>query len=193
MKKKYKKRIISTLSGILIAMVILFLEKTQVIDIKDYITITDEQALDEDILNPNDTYEVVRVVDGDTFVIEYEGKQEKVRLIGIDTPESVHPDEEKNTEFGDEVSNYSKNILTGKEVLLEFDVEKRDKYGRLLAYVYLDGQMYNKILLEKGYAKIATYPPNVKYVEDFTKLQKEARENKQGLWEYMEVENWTNE
>jgi len=189
MKKKYKKRIISTLSGILIAMVILFLEKTQVIDIKDYITITDEQALDEDILNPNDTYEVVRVVDGDTFVIEYEGKQEKVRLIGIDTPESVHPDEEKNTEFGDEVSNYSKNILTGKEVLLEFDVEKRDKYGRLLAYVYLDGQMYNKILLEKGYAKIATYPPNVKYVEDFTKLQKEARENKQGLWEYMEVEN----
>lgn len=189
MKKKYKKRIISTLSGILIAMVILFLDKIRVIDIKDYELNENEPTIDSTTLDKSNSYEVVRVVDGDTFVIEYEGKQEKVRLIGVDTPESVHPDEEKNTELGDEVSNYSKKILTGKEVLLEFDVEKRDKYGRLLAYVYLDGQMYNKILLEKGYAKIATYPPNVKYVEDFTKLQKEARENKQGLWEYMEVEN----
>ena len=75
-------------------------------------------------------------------------------------------------------------MLEGKQVELEFDVESRDKYGRLLAYVYLDGQMYNKMLLEKGYAKIATYPPNVKYVDDFTKIQIEARENKVGLWEY---------
>ena len=74
-------------------------------------------------------------------------------------------------------------MLEGKQVELEFDVESRDKYGRLLAYVYLDGQMYNKMLLEKGYAKIATYPPNVKYVDDFTKIQIEARENKVGLWE----------
>lgn len=193
MKKKYKKRIISTLSGILIAMVLLFLDKLEFIDIKNYELNENEQTIDSTTLDESDSYDVIRVVDGDTFVIEYEGKQEKVRLIGIDTPESVHPDKEKNTEFGNEVSNYSKKMLVGKEVLLEFDVEKRDKYGRLLAYVYLDGQMYNKILLEKGYAKIATYPPNVKYVEDFTKLQKEARENKQGLWEYMEVENWANE
>ena len=80
------------------------------------------------------------------------------------------------------MSDYTKSKLTGKKVKLEFDVQERDKYGRLLAYVYIDGEMYNKHLLEIGYAKIATYPPNVKYVEDFKEIQKEARENKVGLW-----------
>ena len=63
------------------------------------------------------------------------------------------------------------------------DVQERDKYGRILAYVYLDGEMYNKHLLEIGYAKVATYPPNVKYVEEFKEIQKQARENKVGLWQ----------
>ena len=130
------------------------------------------------------TYTVIRVVDGDTFKINYNGKEESVRLIGVDTPESVHPDAEKNTEFGKTASNFSKNYLEGKEVTLEFDVQERDQYGRLLAYVYLNGIMYNKTLLEEGYAKIATYPPNVKYVDDFTTIQEEARNNKKGLWGY---------
>lgn len=129
------------------------------------------------------TYKVVRVVDGDTFIINYNGKEERVRLIGVDTPESVHPNEEKNTAFGKKVSNFSKEKLTNKEVQIEFDVSQRDKYGRLLCYVYVDGQMYNKLLLEEGLAKVATYPPNIKYVEDFTKIQKEARENKKGMWQ----------
>lgn len=128
-------------------------------------------------------YDVVRVVDGDTIVVKYNGVDEKVRLIGIDTPESVHADESKNTEEGVLVSDYTKKMLTGKKVGLEFDVSKRDKYGRLLAYVYLDGEMYNKILLKEGYATVATYPPNVKYVDEFVKLQKEARENNKGLWQ----------
>ena len=193
MKTKFKRKVIGVISSIAVVMLLLLLDKLEVVNIQDYITVTDEQTLYESTLNNSNTYEVIRVVDGDTFVIEYEGAQEKVRLIGVDTPESVHPNKEKNTEFGNEVSSYSKEQLTGKKVALEFDVEKRDKYGRLLAYVYLDGQMYNKILLEKGYAKIATYPPNVKYVDDFTKIQKQAREDKQGLWEYLEVENWKNE
>lgn len=130
-----------------------------------------------------DLYEVVRVVDGDTIVVKYNGVDEKVRLIGIDTPESVHADESKNTKEGVMVSDYTKKMLTGKKVGLEFDVSKRDKYGRLLAYVYLDGEMYNKILLKEGYARVATYPPNVKYVDEFVKLQKEARENNKGLWQ----------
>ena len=130
-----------------------------------------------------DLYEVVRVVDGDTIVVKYNGVDEKVRLIGIDTPESVHADESKNTEEGALVSDYTKKMLTDKKVGLEFDVSKRDKYGRLLAYVYLDGEMYNKILLKEGYARVATYPPNVKYVDEFVKLQKEARENNKGLWQ----------
>ena len=74
-------------------------------------------------------------------------------------------------------------MLEGKEVRLEMDVQERDKYGRLLAYVYLeDSTFVNAELLKQGYAQVATYPPNVKYVELFVKLQKEARENKRGLW-----------
>jgi len=126
--------------------------------------------------------EVMRIVDGDTIVVNYNGKEEKVRLIGIDTPESVHPNESKNTEDGIKVSDYTKERLSGKLVEIELDLQERDKYGRILAYVYIDGQMYNKELLEIGYAKIATYPPNVKYVDDFKEIQKDARESKVGLW-----------
>lgn len=112
-------------------------------------------------------YTVTRVVDGDTIVVDIDGTAETVRLIGVDTPESVHPDADKNTEAGVAASDYTKAALEGKEVELELDVQERDKYGRLLAYVYLDGVMYNKTLLEEGIADIATYPPNVKYVDDF--------------------------
>lgn len=112
-------------------------------------------------------YEVTRVIDGDTIEVNYNGTLEKVRLIGVDTPESVHPDSSKNTEEGILASDYTKEHLEGKQVGLEFDVQQRDQYGRLLAYVWVDGKMYNKTLLEDGVANIATYPPNVKYVDDF--------------------------
>ncbi|MBQ3199111.1 MAG: thermonuclease family protein [Firmicutes bacterium] len=121
-------------------------------------------------------YDVVRVVDGDTIVVNYNGTEEKVRMIGIDTPESVHPDTDKNTEAGQTASEYTKTLLENKAVSLEFDVQERDQYGRLLAYVYLNGTMVNKTLLEDGYANIATYPPNVKYVDDFTAIVA-ARDN----------------
>lgn len=108
------------------------------------------------------TYKIVRIVDGDTFIIDYNGVEERVRLIGVDTPESVHPDATKNSEFGKIASDFSKKYLDGKEVSLELDVQERDKYGRILAYMYVGGQMYNKILLQEGMAKVATYPPNVR-------------------------------
>lgn len=128
-------------------------------------------------------YEVVSVTDGDTFEINYNGTKTKVRLIGVDTPESVHPDSKKNNEYGKQASNYTKSLLEGKTVKLEFDVSPTDKYGRLLAYVYLEnGEMLNEKLLKEGYAQVATYPPNVKYVENFKDIQKEARENKVGFW-----------
>lgn len=129
-----------------------------------------------------DLYKVTRVVDGDTIIIDYNGTEERIRMIGIDTPESVHPNAEKNTEFGEVASNFTKENLENKYVKLEFDVQERDKYGRLLAYVYLDDVMYNKTLLAEGYAKLATYPPNVKYVDDFKQIQEEAQNNKKGLW-----------
>ena len=186
MSKKLKKKLTGIVTSVIVVIVVLVLDNLQVINIEDYLTENDSYKEMQNIEPNIDStfYEVTRVVDGDTFVINYKGKEEKVRLIGVDTPESVHPDEEKNTEFGEQVSNYTKEMLLGKSVQLEFDVDERDQYGRLLAYVYLNGQMYNKMLLEKGYAKIATFPPNVKYVEDFKTLQKEARENKVGLWGY---------
>ncbi|MBM7549602.1 cell wall-binding repeat-containing protein [Peptoniphilus gorbachii] len=134
--------------------------------------------------NPKDVlYPVTRVVDGDTIVVNINGKDEKVRLIGVDTPESVHPDKNRNTEFGKVASNFTKNLLKGKSVKLEFDVQQRDKYGRLLAYVYIEGKMVNKELLIAGMAKVATFPPNVKYVEKFRALEKTARDAKVGIWE----------
>lgn len=130
-----------------------------------------------------DIYEVISVTDGDTFKINYNGKETKVRLIGVDTPESVHPNSSKNTEYGKEASNYTKSLLENRTVKLEFDVSQTDQYGRLLAYVYLEnGEMLNEKLLKEGYAQVATYAPNVKYVEKFEQLQKEARENKVGFW-----------
>ncbi|MBR6689644.1 MAG: thermonuclease family protein [Clostridia bacterium] len=183
MKKKQKKLISGIITGVL-ALVLVVLDQAGYIDLEKYL---DNNA----VVTENNAYinvdgltecEVVRVVDGDTIVVDFNGKDEKVRLIGVDTPESVHADETKNTKEGILVSDYTKSKLTGKKVKLEFDVQERDKYGRLLAYVYIDGEMYNKHLLEIGYAKIATYPPNVKYVEDFKEIQKQARENKVGLW-----------
>lgn len=131
---------------------------------------------------PYGKYKVIRVVDGDTIIVKFNEKEERVRLIGIDTPESVHPDAEKNVEEGKVASEYTKSKLEGKEVALEFDAQERDHYGRLLAYVWINGEMFNKTLLQEGYAQIATYPPNVKYVEEFTQIQKQARENNKGLW-----------
>ncbi len=128
------------------------------------------------------TAKVIRVVDGDTLLVDLNGKEERVRLIGVDTPESVHPDVAKNLPEGKVASEFTKLKLEGKEVILEFDVQERDQYGRLLAYVWIDGVMFNKVLLEEGYARVATYPPNVKYVDDFIKAQEEARKNNKGFW-----------
>ena len=139
-----------------------------------------------DELNPpaeqSDAYTVVRVVDGDTIIVDMDGTKERIRFIGLDAPESVHPDEEQNVEYGEIAAAFTTEQLEGKTVTLEFDVEKRDQYDRLLAYVYLDGKMFNKTLLEEGHAKVTTYPPNVRYVDDFVALQKQAQRHGKGIW-----------
>lgn len=124
--------------------------------------------------NELENHNVVRVVDGDTFVIKVDDEDVKVRLIGVDTPESVASDEyleetgKENTQAGEDASAFTKSLIEGTTVYLEFDASTEDKYGRLLAYVYLeDGQMLQDILLTEGYAQLATYPPNVKYVDHF--------------------------
>lgn len=127
-------------------------------------------------------YEVVRIVDGDTIIVKMGSKNERVRLIGVNTPESVKPNTAVE-KYGKEASKFTKKLLEKQKVRLEFDVQQRDKYSRLLAYVYLtNGKMVNKILLQEGYAQVMTVPPNVKYQKEFVKLQKNARKEKKGLW-----------
>ncbi len=135
---------------------------------------------------------VQRIIDGDTFVLS---NGEKIRLIGIDTPESrpnpkLYRDVKRTGQdidaviaMGEEATKFARQLLEGKRVNLEFDITPRDRYGRLLAYAYLeDGTFVNAEIIRAGYAQVMTVPPNIKYQELFLKLQKEARESRKGLW-----------
>lgn len=122
---------------------------------------------------------VLKVHDGDTITINLSGKREKVRLIGIDAPEiGQRP-------WGMRAKRYLEGVLgtSGMAIRLEFDVEERDKYGRLLAYAWTkDGRLINKLMLEDGYAMLLTIPPNIKYVDEFRRAQASARGSKKGIW-----------
>lgn len=122
---------------------------------------------------------VARVVDGDTVVLS---SGERVRYIGINAPELHHP--QKPVEwYAREAKEFNRRLVEGKKVRLEFDVERRDKYRRLLAYVFLeDGTFVNAELVRQGYAQVMTYPPNVKHADLFLRLQREARAAERGLW-----------
>jgi micrococcal nuclease len=129
---------------------------------------------------------VVRVKDGDTYVLDIDGADTTIRLIGVDTPESVAPAtySKENTQEGKDISALVKERLTEGTVLyVEYDVSKSDKYGRTLAYLYFeDGTMIQKWLLENGYAQVMTVQPNSKYADEFAKIQHTAAVNKTGLW-----------
>jgi len=120
--------------------------------------------------------QVDRVIDGDTIELS-DGR--KVRYIGIDTPESVAP--RKPVEcFAKEATNRNVELVAGQTVSLEKDVSETDRYGRLLRYVYVHDVMVNQILVSEGYAKVSTYPPDVKYQELFVAAESEARESARG-------------
>jgi len=125
---------------------------------------------------------VQRVVDGDTFVAVVKGRRERVRVIGVDTPESVDPNR-PDEPYGEEASDFAKHYLDGETVRLAGDAEPRDRYGRMLAYVWLrDGTFWNALLVAEGYAQQLTIPPNVTYAPLFRRLVAEARRNDRGLW-----------
>lgn len=163
-------------------------------------------------VDPQENYVIERVIDGDTFLLS---NGEKVRLTGIDTPESknnvkAHRDSERSgkdihvlTEQGKEAARFVKQMVEGKEVRLEYDVQKRDKYGRLLVYAYdistlrndpninlskgivvnANNEIFiNGSIIGSGYAMPMTIPPNVKYAAEFKKLYVEARSARRGLW-----------
>jgi micrococcal nuclease len=134
-----------------------------------------------DDTTPDGYVNVERVVDGDTFVT---AEGEKVRLIGVDTPESVAPGEDRNVPFGKVASEYTEKLIEGKNVRLEYDAEQTDRYGRMLAYIYLeDGTFVNDKLVREGYARCMTVPPNIKYESRFLESQQQAKEEGLGVWE----------
>ena len=137
---------------------------------------------------------VIRVVDGDTLVVTIServagpgageagmGTEERVRLIGIDTPESVRPGTPIEC-FGKAAARAAQVLLEDQQVTLVKDVEERDAFDRLLRYVYLGDEMANARLVVNGYATAFTYPPNVRHTELFVQLERDARENERGLW-----------
>ncbi len=133
-------------------------------------------------LAPNAVVE--RVVDGDTIIVDFDGTRERVRLLGIDTPESVAQNRPDQC-FGEEASTYLKHLLPqGAQVTLIRDVEARDQYDRLLAYVVRssDGLFVNLDLLERGYAGILIYEPNSYYRKSFEAAERSAVNAGAGLW-----------
>lgn len=129
-------------------------------------------------------YSVTHIVDGDTVDVNINGETERIRLIGLNTPETVDPRRPVEC-FGKEASDKAKSILTGQKVKIETDPTQgmRDKYGRLLAYIFLpDGTLFNKMMIEEGYGHEYTYNLPYKYQAEFKAAQTRARENKTGLW-----------
>jgi len=127
---------------------------------------------------------VVKIVDGDTFwASDRIEKGIKIRLIGVDAPESRNTGNKKIGYYGQQSKEYLTKLLENKMVRLEYDVDRYDQYERTLAYVYLDdGTFVNAELVKQGYAMVMTVPPNVKYVDKFVKLQRRARNKNLGLW-----------
>lgn len=120
------------------------------------------------------TYYCDEVIDGDTIYVMGLGK---VRYIGIDCPEVGKP-------YYEQARSLNAQLVQGRSVQLELDVQERDKYGRLLAYVYADGEMVNARLLEEGLATLLTIPPNLRYVELFEDALRRAKEDNKGMWRY---------
>jgi micrococcal nuclease len=125
--------------------------------------------------------QVTRVVDGDTVEVVLDGREEDVRYIGVDTPETVKPGEPVQC-FGPQASAFNHRTVEGRRVRLVFGAERRDVYGRLLAYVYLDGRFVNAELVRRGLARTLTIPPNDRFAERLKQLEIAAARAGRGLW-----------
>jgi micrococcal nuclease len=142
-------------------------------------------------LDPRAFYKVTRVLDGDTFNVEVDKKEITIRMLGINTPETVDPRRPPEC-YGKEASDATKNLLKGQQVnlVLNKDREVRDKYGRYLAYVYReDGLFVNEYLLEEGFAKEYTYGSPYSLQKNFLRLEQNANKNKVGLWQVCNIDN----
>ena len=143
-----------------------------------FIMVTVISLKDGDVVYSSMEYLVQRVIDGDTVEVEKLGK---VRYIGVNSPETKHPFRGPEP-YGWEAYEANRRLVENKKVRLELDVGERDRYGRILAYVYVDDVFVNAWLVANGYAQVMTIPPNVKHANLFIKLEREARDAAKGLW-----------
>lgn len=196
-KKKNKNTKLNLITVIFIILFFSIYSFTDILDnsfVYDYLEFDlRSQGYDENITGNNSLYKIDRVVDGDTVKIYINNKLETVRLIGLDTPETVHPNKKVEC-FGVEASNKAKELLSNKWVVLEKDSSQgeRDKYGRLLFYIFLeDGSLFNKWMIENGYGFEYTYNIPYLYQSDFKNAENFARENNLGLWASGVCENYS--
>lgn len=169
----------------------------EAVGLKEKKEVIDESKNPRSNLNQGNFTEakIISVTDGDTVTARINNKDYELRMIGVDTPETVHPSKPVAF-YGKEASDFSKNKLRGKTVYLEKDVSERDRYNRILRYVWLSkpanpknpsfedvrDKMFNGILLRDGYANLATFPPDVKYLNYFQKIARTAEANELGLY-----------
>ena len=165
----------------------LYISLLQLYANEKWVIISNEVSIPACYIEPVNEKEQVKFskcVDGDTATFNINGKRKKVRFLGINTPESVKKDSEVES-YGKEASNYTCNLVkNANKIEIEYDInsDKEDKFGRVLAYVYVDGKMLQEELLKKGLAKVAYLYGNYQYTEQFKLLEKEAKEKKLGLW-----------
>jgi micrococcal nuclease len=138
-------------------------------------------ALRSDEPPPSADAYVTRVVDGDTVEVRLDGREEDVRYIGVDTPETVKPGEPVQC-FGPQASSFNHRLVERRRIRLVFGVERRDRYGRLLAYVYLGDRFVNAELVRRGLARTLTIPPNDRFAGRFKRLEVAAARAGRGLW-----------
>lgn len=171
------------------------LQKTIVLLLLLVVYIVSEQILPQEA--PSSTWQaahVIRTIDGDTILVEVNNQEERVRMIGIDTPESVHPSG-RIEDFGLEASAFTDESLTGKTIYLESDKEEKDRYGRRLSYIWLkipkekppldkdfEQYLFNGILVQKGYAQELAYGQNLKYEKRLKDYEKLAIQEERGMW-----------
>jgi micrococcal nuclease len=145
--------------------------------------LVEEEILFIDDINNSNTYQVDRVIDGDTIDIKIDGNTKRVRLLGIDAPETKHP--QKKVEcYGQESVQFLKQLLENQNVIVEFDFSQdmEDRYGRMIAYVWLEDKLVNLLMIEQGFAFEYTYKNEYKYQKEFIDAEAKAKSNQLGLW-----------
>lgn len=169
--RKSKKSIVSIIAALLIAAVAYYFN----------IDLFEEEQVKGDRI----PVELVRTIDGDTIKVMYEGEERNIRYLLIDTPEIDHKNPENTEPFAVEAMERNDELLSRGQVAIEFDVgDREDKYGRLLAYIYVDGKSVQKTLLDEGLARVAyVLEPNTKYEDEFNEAANEARKAKKGVWQ----------